>query len=242
MKKCTKCENEKEESEFGKNKNTKDGLNYRCKFCEKKRITEYRLNNADEIKKRSEKWGSKSIEKQKQYQKKYVRDHPQMAASIRMRKYRESPEFLKKEKEQRKAYYVQNIEEQRKKRKEYYHKNKLIERQKSNDYKKNRFKNDPIFRIKKNIRDRMRNYLNGKHIGKRTFDIIGLNHDEFKQYIESKFVIGMSWENYGIWHIDHIKPMCLAKTEDDVLIFNHFTNLQPLWGIDNLRKNRKYDN
>ena len=78
-------------------------------------------------------------------------------------------------------------------------------------------------------------------MSERTFKIIGLNYDDFKLYIESLFVENMTWENYGQWHIDHIKPLCLAKSDNDVLLFNHYTNLQPLWGDDNLKKNRKYD-
>ena len=54
--------------------------------------------------------------------------------------------------------------------------------------------------------------------------------------IENKFAFGMSWENYGKWHIDRIITVCMAKTEEDVLTLNHYKNLQPLWAIDNLKK------
>ena len=49
----------------------------------------------------------------------------------------------------------------------------------------------------------------------------------------------MTWENYGKWHLDHIKPLCQAKDNDEALLLNHYTNLQPLWAEDNLKKNRK---
>ena len=65
--------------------------------------------------------------------------------------------------------------------------------------------------------------------------------ENFKLYIESKFTEEMSWENYGEWHLDHIKPLYLSENEEDLLLLNHYTNLQPLWAEDNLRKNRKYD-
>ena len=52
----------------------------------------------------------------------------------------------------------------------------------------------------------------------------------------------MTWENYGQWHLDHVKPLYLSENEEDLIKLNHYTNLQPLWAEDNLKKNRKYDN
>jgi len=62
------------------------------------------------------------------------------------------------------------------------------------------------------------------------------------KYIENKFTIGMTWENYGRggWEIDHIIPISSAKTKEDVLKLCHYTNLQPLWWRDNLKKSNKY--
>jgi hypothetical protein len=52
----------------------------------------------------------------------------------------------------------------------------------------------------------------------------------------------MNWDTYGKWHLDHIIPLYEAKTEEEILKLNHYTNLQPLWAEDNLKKNRKYVN
>jgi hypothetical protein len=49
----------------------------------------------------------------------------------------------------------------------------------------------------------------------------------------------MSWDNYGEWHIDHIIPLSFAKNEDEIMKLCHYTNLQPLNGIDNIRKSNK---
>jgi hypothetical protein len=51
----------------------------------------------------------------------------------------------------------------------------------------------------------------------------------------------MSWDNYGFrgWHIDHIVPLSSAKTKDEAVSLNHYTNLQPLWGVDNMKKGKK---
>ena len=74
-----------------------------------------------------------------------------------------------------------------------------------------------------------------------THEILGCNWDEFKIYLEKQFQLGMSWKNRSEWHIDHIIPLASAKTEEDVIRLNHYTNLQPLWAADNLRKSDKMD-
>ena len=74
-----------------------------------------------------------------------------------------------------------------------------------------------------------------------SLDLIGCTPVELKAYIESKFLPGMSWENRRQWHIDHITPCAafdLVDPEQQRLCF-HFTNLQPLWAIDNLSKGKK---
>ena len=100
-------------------------------------------------------------------------------------------------------------------------------------------KEDGFFRMKKNLRDRIRQYLIGENKSKKTKDVVGLDKLQFKLYIQNKFVNGMSWENYGKWHLDHIKPLYQAKNNEEALILNHYTNLQPLWATDNIRKNKK---
>jgi hypothetical protein len=51
----------------------------------------------------------------------------------------------------------------------------------------------------------------------------------------------LSWENHGEWHLDHIKPISLAKDESEVIALNHYTNFQPMWAIDNLKKYNKFN-
>ena len=71
--------------------------------------------------------------------------------------------------------------------------------------------------------------------------LLGCSLDFLKQYLEFQFKKGMSWSNYGKWHIDHIKPCAsfdLSKPNEQHKCFNYI-NLQPLWAIDNLRKKDK---
>lgn len=77
---------------------------------------------------------------------------------------------------------------------------------------------------------------------KNFIEIIGCSQDELRVYLQSKFTEGMSWDNWGThgWHIDHIIPIGSALTEKEVLRLSHYTNLQPLWAIDNLRKGDRF--
>ena len=76
-------------------------------------------------------------------------------------------------------------------------------------------------------------------------DLLGCTISELFTYLQSKFLPGMSWENYGRkgWHIDHIRPLSsfdLNDLEQRLVAFHH-TNLQPLWASDNMRKGGRYD-
>ena len=73
-----------------------------------------------------------------------------------------------------------------------------------------------------------------------THKILGCNYDQLRQHIQSQFKDGMSWERFGEIHIDHITPMALAKTIDAAIRLNHYSNLQPLWAVDNLKKGARH--
>jgi len=102
---------------------------------------------------------------------------------------------------------------------------------------------DPIRRVAQNISRHIRkslSYLNSKKNSK-TQSILGCTYAEFKLYLESKFEPWMSWDNYGKyngtinfgWDLDHIMPIVTAKSADDVMRLNHYTNYQPLCSYTN---------
>jgi hypothetical protein len=96
-------------------------------------------------------------------------------------------------------------------------------------------------RIAGNLRVRVRIAL--KEIPKvsRTLDLIGCSIVGLRTYLQSKFKSGMSWENYGQWHIDHIRP-CSSfdlRTKEQQKQCFHFSNLQPLWAMENFLKGDK---
>ncbi len=100
-------------------------------------------------------------------------------------------------------------------------------------------KKDPIFALTKRLRNRIYNILR-KDKCRHTIDIVGCSKEEFKIHIESQFKDGMSWERLNEIHIDHIIPVSSATTKEEVYKLNHYTNLQPLWAKDNLRKHNKF--
>ncbi len=72
-------------------------------------------------------------------------------------------------------------------------------------------------------------------------DLIGCSIEHLKNHLEVQFDDGMSWANYGLWHVDHILPCALfdlSKEEEQKLCFC-FENLQPLWKFDNWSKGAK---
>lgn len=102
---------------------------------------------------------------------------------------------------------------------------------------------DDVYRIKERIRGLIKSCLksSGTLKNTKTAAILGCTNQDFKTHIEKQFTKGMGWHNFPQWHIDHIVPISSAKTEQDVIALNHFTNLRPLWASDNLKKSNKME-
>jgi hypothetical protein len=98
---------------------------------------------------------------------------------------------------------------------------------------------DTLFKLRSNIGTSIANALAAQGYKKttRTAAILGCSFQQFKQYLESQFLPGMSWINRNLWHIDHhIVPVSFANNEQELLMLNHYTNLRPLWIELNLSK------
>jgi hypothetical protein len=105
-----------------------------------------------------------------------------------------------------------------------------------------RYTNDTDHRIAAVVRSRVHAGLRGR-VKKsiRTEDLLGCSFGTLKVRLASMFVPGMTWGNYGEWHIDHIRPCAsfdLTREDEQRKCF-HFSNLQPLWAHDNLIKSAK---
>ena len=141
-----------------------------------------------------------------------------------------------------KKYKEQNKEKLTISNKNYREKNLKKILKYNSEYKKKRRNSDPFYNLISNIRSRISTFLKLKNISKnnKTFEIIGCTQELLKEHIEKQFTKRMSWDLMGKHiHIDHIIPLSSAKTEEEVYKLCHYTNLQPLWAEDNLKKSNK---
>jgi hypothetical protein len=117
-------------------------------------------------------------------------------------------------------------------------------REKINLYIRNRYKDDKNYRLVCILRARLYSTVKGKQKAGSAVRDLGCTIEEFKAYIESKFLPGMSWNNWSYkgWHIDHSKPLSLFNLEDreQFLKACHYTNMQPMWSMENHIKGNRY--
>lgn len=149
-----------------------------------------------------------------------------------------------KEKIRGKKWTKNNPEKVREKEKRYLKKNQEKRLRWRKEYERKRKKNI-AYRLKSNYSSLLSTVFKYKGVKKpkKTLLLLGCDIDFFFKYIENKFIDGMTFENYGKWHLDHIIPISSAGDDLEKLIkLCHYTNLQPLWAIDNIRKGNKiYD-
>lgn len=152
-------------------------------------------------------------------------------------------EYKEKNKEavsvKRKESYQKNKEEELEQNREYVKKNLQKVRTYQYEYRKERRKNDPLYKLQRNLRGRIWSVLSKNKTGSGLL-LLGAPVEEVRGHLESLFQPNMTWDNYGFygWHIDHIIPLSSAKTKEELEKLCHYTNLQPLWAIDNLKKSK----
>lgn len=147
-----------------------------------------------------------------------------------------------KVKEYKKQYYEENKEAIAKYKKQYdeENKHKINRKDYHREYYMNKYNNDPEFKIKVNLRNRLNMAIKKELKTGSAIKDLGCSVEELKIQLESQFQEGMTWDNYGVkgWHIDHIKPLAsfdLSNPEELKKACNH-KNLQPLWAEDNFKK------
>jgi len=151
---------------------------------------------------------------------------------------RDQREYCKKwaelNKEKRKQYHATRYQQQ----KDKILQRKRLRKDEINERDKFRYANDIQYRLKVVLRKRLWHALKKNQKTGSAVEDLGCTIEEFKIYLESKFQSGMSWTNMGKWHIDHIKPLDAFDLTDLVQLRQacHFTNLQPMWAVDNLKK------
>ena len=230
MKTCIVCNELKPYSDFHKNKTKKDGLQSSCKICRTKKYLEHK----DEICDYKKEWYLKNSEKILEEKKINYLNNKVEISEKRRKKYSEDISHKNLILEKNKNNYVKNKEKYRKTQKNWVENNKEKYRQiQKNFY----YKNLPNI-ICRRILKRTINYLKSQKNGK-TIEILGYTPVELKENLEKKFLNGMSWENHGEWHVDHIKPISSFPKDTHPSVINSLNNLQPLWAKDNLSKGSK---
>ena len=146
-------------------------------------------------------------------------------------------------KQRNKRYREKNKEKLKEHKKIYYEQNKEKLKNSKYLYAKNKRQTDIQYRLCCNLRRRLRNALKKNAKSGSAVRDLGCSIEQLKQHLESKFQTNMSWNNYGPtgWHIDHIIPLSKfnLSIREELLKACHYTNLQPLWAIDNICKGNK---
>ena len=265
---CSKCGIEKVIADFGKRSDPRRGINSYCKQCDAEiHKAKRKALGAREIgcfyacckcgesfclQNGKSKYCEKCLPlvKKEQATKSFIKHRKQRLADAAKYRLKNNEEIKRKKREyhhatkdirnaKSRASYAKNVEQNRENARQYRIKNKGA----YSRYEAQRKAVDPLFNLIKRVRSRLGNALRNNGYTKRnkTREILGCSWEEFKIHIESQFRTGMTWENRSEWHIDHRIPLATAKTEEDVIRLNHYTNLQPLWAKDNLLKSDKLD-
>ena len=250
---CTKCKIDKPLEAFNAASNAPDGRRPECKECRKTSSKKYYISNSDQIKSKVKTYAekvkiTKDAEKKIQYdlymsqlnaEKNQKRLHQKRMKALGDKLYQETHREIRRE--YTKEHYLKNKEVYRLKMAEYREQNKDSLRILKRNYKINRLESDPIYKLKFNLSTLIRNVIKNGGYQKtaKTSEVLGADWDIVKEHIESMFTDDMTWENQGRWHFDHIIPISLAKSEAEVLALNHYSNLRPLWGKENIVKSNK---
>lgn len=221
-----------------------------CKVCRSKKDSLYREQNKNDIALRKKKHRENNIEHYTQKDRRYYANNRDGILKAKSEYYLENKE---KKSEYNKEYRLKNTDILKLKDKKYAVDNRarIISYQKqyrlSNKERLNettrvkrlyKRKTDVSYRLLHNLRSRLNLAMKGKLKSKKTIELIGCSVESLRSHITSRFKIGMTWENYGEWHVDHIRPCStfnLTDPEQQKQCFN-FSNLPPLWANENLIK------
>lgn len=238
MKTCSKCKVSKEDTEFYRFTKRPDGFQSRCKLCA----------NAPENNPKAREYAAafrqRHLEKRREWDREHKRklwadNHEQMAARAR--------EWLARNPEKRKAYNIArrvkqetNPEFFKARAREYKAANLVRSRKRVNA----RYHQDPLFKLRSLLRNRILCALKRTYKSAHTTELLGCPVVWLEVHLESLFKPGMTWANYGpVWHVDHVKPCAafdLCDPEQQRICF-HWTNLQPLFAVENMQKSDKYE-
>jgi hypothetical protein len=165
---------------------------------------------------------------------------------ISVKKHESKPETKERKKKNHKKWSEQNKEHRKEYLKEYREKNIDKIREVKRNYERNRKHNDPAYKLIANFRTAIYTVLKENNMNKygHYFEILRYSPDDLIESLEKQFKDGMTWDNYGEWHVDHILPITYFKFsdvgDDEFLRCWSLENLQPMWGEENIRKSNKW--
>lgn len=250
---CTKCGEELPAISkfFNKNNKLKGGLHCWCKKCCKDYSIQYRKDNLDNLKK---------------YHKQWCKDHSNELKDYKRLWYQKNQQVILG---QKKIYYKTNIDKILEREKKYRQSDRGKEiikryqqsedgmralkegnkryRQSEKGKKKSRLTNKKHYernKLSKTMSVGIRRALKHEKANRHWEEFVPYTLEQLKKYLENLFQDGMSWDNYGKWHLDHIKPISLFNIiSPDCGDFKYcwsLENLQPLWAADNFKKSNKF--
>ena len=251
---CTKCGEEKPLEQFYKRKGSKDGYRADCKNCQNKiskknyikkkeerciYAKKYREKNPEKCQHYYEERRKKHRNELIDYSKKWRSINPEKHV-ISQKKYRErNPEKIKIC--QRKNY-IKHREKRGIATQRYKKENPTKVKFWARRYMKKMLKK-PGFRLSALMSVGIRRSLKGNKGGLHWESLVNYTQTELRKHLEGLFTPGMTWENMGEWHIDHIIPINHFKFESykdvEFRMCWRLENLQPLWASDNLSKGAK---
>jgi len=159
-----------------------------------------------------------------------------------------------------KRYYIKNREKRLKyfsdwQKENYEHRKKYMDeyREKNSDririvkrtYERTRKANDPLYKLISNFRTAIYQVLKENNVDKNGhyFEILKYSPEELISHLEKQFKDGMTWDNYGEWHVDHFIPISSFNIKEigdsEFIKCWSLSNLQPMWGEENIKKSNK---
>ncbi len=231
MKRCSKCLISKPFSLFHPQKSHADGYRSQCKDCHNAACAAYLAANRDKCNAAVRDWGTRNRSRVQATTKKWTEENKARALSNGARWRLENWE---RQKQNVYKWRAENLEKERSSSRE--------------SARRRRAMISPVERITDRIHHGvatlLRRQLKSSKQGKRTFDLLGYSVGDLKTHLESQFRPGMSWSNYGEWHIDHKRPRVSFKItsheDEDFHLCWALSNLQPLWKLENLSKGAKH--
>lgn len=164
---------------------------------------------------------------------------------VALKKYESKPETKERKRKNYENWYEKHKEYRKLYLKEYRKKNIEKIREVKRTYERTRKANDPLYKLISNFRTAIYQVLKENNIGKNGhyFEILGYTPEELISHIEKQFKDGMTWDNYGDFHIDHKIPISSFNIKEigdsEFMKCWSLSNLQPMWGEENIRKSNK---